>query len=179
MELSVVLESWDKKEKNEIKAWNLLLLDLSWFNSSRNLMPNHKKYEIVVPRSNFRATQTVDLVNTLNFLSPTVKIDCPPCLFWFLPFPGNWLSSQSRAAYWINVEFCFDFSDFLYSLHSQFQLKSTEFWTTGRHFTILKHEKRPQRLQKVSMNNPKIKQLLMPRKNWISKELFGFLVGMF
>ena len=29
MELSVVLESWDKKEKNEIKAWNLLLLDLS------------------------------------------------------------------------------------------------------------------------------------------------------
>ena len=28
------------------------------------------------------------------------------------------------------------------------------------------------------MNNPKIKQLLMPRKNWISKELFGFLVRM-
>ena len=115
------LETRRKKMRSKLGIFCCLTchcaLLLSWFNSFRNLMPNHKKYEIVVPRSNFRATQTVDLVNTLNFLSPTVKIDCPPCLFWFLPFPGNWLSSQSSAAYWINVEFCFDFS-----LHTRFTL---------------------------------------------------------
>ena len=150
------LETSRKKMRSKLGIFCCLTchcaLLLSWFNSSRNLMPNHKKYEIVVPRSNFRGTQTIDLVNTLNFLSPTVKIDCPPCLFWFLPFPGNWLSSHSRVsakqAYW-NWMLSFVLISQIFSLLSvlrytmakslkiQTSLKfkaEMKSWTTKRHF---------------------------------------------